>query len=200
MHNQKFKIFKEKVMARDLSGGGFDFFYQKFDFQQIISFWKVKTKIIRHYLLFWSDGLAIASGGPLNSGPSLSVSLSVSLISHKGLFACLPPDTNVSITWSNNKIITYAWNCEAPNFTEKLIKHKDLVIGITINHLDFSIFWCCEDIMSVFDEAHRSDAVRVKENALMDITKLHPPYLKIFVSRASRQQLSIWRDIKGQHR
>ena len=36
-----------------------------------------KPNLVRYVVCFWSDGLAIASGGPLNSGPSLSLSLSL---------------------------------------------------------------------------------------------------------------------------
>ena len=40
---------------------------------------KFKYTLFLLHVFFWSDGLAIASGGPLYSGPSLSLSLSVCL-------------------------------------------------------------------------------------------------------------------------
>jgi len=86
------------------------------------------------------------------------------LIADEGLLISLLPNSNRAIRTHRHEEIANARDAQPPNFSLEVIEDEDFLVGVTIDHLHFAIYTCCQAVMGVFDEAAACDAVLVQED------------------------------------
>lgn len=97
----------------------------------------------------------------------------------------LSPDSDALVSTHSDEVIANARHGEAPYSSEKAVEREDLLVRVTVDHLDFTVLGGGEDVVGVSDEPHTGDAVLVQEHTLVDVSELHSPDLEVFVSRTS---------------
>ena len=112
-------------------------------------------------------------------------------VTNEGLLICLSPDTNALVTGDGHEVVTNTGHSDSPDLSEESIKDKHFFISVSVNHLDFLVLGCCEDVMCLSDETDRCDGILVNEETLVDITELHTPDFEVLIGRAGREEVAI---------
>ena len=73
-------------------------------------------------------------------------------IRDEDLLAGLTPNSDALVTTDSDEIVTERRGCDAPHFTKEVVEHKDFLISVTVNHLDFLVFGSCQNVVGVLDE------------------------------------------------